>query len=256
NELLIHRINELREKHSSAGEKGKDDKPDKPAKGENEPEEEITENVPEENQLPPVADNNQESNENKGENENKQKEQEPENKGLMPADATVADQKIKYPNDIDLLNTCREKCEEIIDILYPESGLEKNPRTHRQKAGKLYPGIAKKKNRTAKVIRRAIKQQLNFVGRDIRIISSLPDRYEKMPLDNRYRQQREMYSEDKRSCDDRIVNIFQPYVRPVVRGKSGRRAESGSKVNISLIDGMVMVSKIYSVPQKPDKKPA
>ena len=39
NELLIHRINELREKHSSAREKGKDDKTDKPAKGENEPEE-------------------------------------------------------------------------------------------------------------------------------------------------------------------------------------------------------------------------
>ncbi|MEI7485750.1 MAG: transposase [Ignavibacteriota bacterium] len=177
NELLIHRINELRTRHGSKKEDNTDDDPKGKAitsgTGEKQSEEVIIGKTTEPD--------DQECEENTGENESKQKE--PENKGLMLVDATVAEQKIKYPNDIDLLNTSREKCEEIIDILYPESGLEKKPRTHRQKAGKLYLRIAKKKNRTAKVIRRAIKQQLNFVGRDIRIISSLPDRYEMMPLE-------------------------------------------------------------------------
>ena len=43
----------------------------------------------------------------------------------MPADAAVAEQKIKFPGKTDLLNTCRKKCEEITDRLYPESGPEK-----------------------------------------------------------------------------------------------------------------------------------
>ena len=34
-----------------------------------------------------------------------------------------------------------------------------------------------------------------------------------------YEQQREMYQSKSRRCDDRIVSISQPYVRPIIRGK-------------------------------------
>jgi len=52
-------------------------------------------------------------------------------------------------------------------------------------------------------------------------------------------QQREMYQNDSDRCDDRIVSISQPHVRPIVRGKQGKRTEFGSKIGLSLMDGFV-----------------
>jgi transposase, IS5 family len=57
------------------------------------------------------------------------------NKGDLKLDATVADQKIKYPNDVDLLNTGRQETDRMIDMLC--TGLEvKRPRTYRRRARK------------------------------------------------------------------------------------------------------------------------
>ena len=35
------------------------------------------------------------------------------------------------------------------------------------------------------------------------------------------------------SCPNRIVNIYQPYVKPIVRGKDKTNVEFGDKMNIS-----------------------
>jgi hypothetical protein len=42
----------------------------------------------------------------------------PMNQGKLQIDATVADQKIKYPTDVGLLNRSREESERLIDIIY------------------------------------------------------------------------------------------------------------------------------------------
>jgi hypothetical protein len=60
-----------------------------------------------------------------------------------------------------------------------------------------------------------------------------------------YDQQKEMY--DKRSwrCDDRIVSISQPQVRPIVRGKAGKSVEFGAKISASLsADGLARADAI------------
>lgn len=49
-----------------------------------------------------------------------------------------------------------------------------------------------------------------------------------------YAQQWEMYRTGSRRCDDRIVSISQPYVRPIVRGKLDRPVEFGAKLSVSL----------------------
>lgn len=49
-----------------------------------------------------------------------------------------------------------------------------------------------------------------------------------------YEQQREMYQNKTRRCDDRIVSISQPYVRPIVRGKLDKPVEFGAKLSVSL----------------------
>lgn len=47
------------------------------------------------------------------------------------------------------------------------------------------------------------------------------------------------------SVADRIVSISQPHVRPIVRGKAGKRVEFGSKISIShQKDGYVSLDKL------------
>ena len=41
----------------------------------------------------------------------------------------------------------------------------------------------------------------------------------------------------------RIVSIFQPHVRPIVRGKAGSKVEFGAKVSFSVVDGFTRVEK-------------
>lgn len=53
-----------------------------------------------------------------------------------------------------------------------------------------------------------------------------------------------MYENYSHSISDRIVNIYQPHVRPIVRGKVRTSVEFGAKVSISLIDGFSFVDRI------------
>ncbi len=53
-----------------------------------------------------------------------------------------------------------------------------------------------------------------------------------------------MYKDKSRRCDDRIVSIHQPHVRPIVRGKASHKVEFGSKINVSMVDGIAMVDHI------------
>ncbi len=45
-----------------------------------------------------------------------------------------------------------------------------------------------------------------------------------------------MYHTKTRRCDDRIVSISQPYVRPILRGKQNKPVEFGAKLSVSLDD--------------------
>jgi IS5 family transposase len=67
----------------------------------------------------------------------------PENQGKMLVDATVCEQAIRYPTDINLLNEGREISEGLIDDLYALSDLSKKPRTYRQNARRDYLKIVK-----------------------------------------------------------------------------------------------------------------
>ena len=172
--------------------------------------------------------------------------------GKLILDATVAPQAIRYPTDLNLLNEARERTEQIIDGLYPHTDLNKKPRTYRQVARRAYLSIVKQKRPGAKRLRRGIRQQLQFLRRNLGHISRLqahfPTRPEgKLPLpgwlqdrysviQHLYQQQRGMYQNRTRRCDDRIVSLSQPYVRPIVRGKVNKPVEFGAKLSVSLTD--------------------
>jgi transposase, IS5 family len=64
----------------------------------------------------------------------------------------------------------------------------------------------------------------------------LPAKYQRRYwiLQEIYRQQQQMYDNKSRRCDDRIVSISQPHIRPIVRGKSGKKVEFGPKLGVGL----------------------
>lgn len=54
-----------------------------------------------------------------------------------------------------------------------------------------------------------------------------------------------MYQNKVHSVQDRIVSISQPYIRPIVRGKSSATVEFGAKMDISLDEtGMARIEKM------------
>ena len=53
-----------------------------------------------------------------------------------------------------------------------------------------------------------------------------------------------MYDERKKSCDQRIVSIHQPYVRPIKRGKARADTEFGPKISIAMVNGYADVTRL------------
>lgn len=56
-----------------------------------------------------------------------------------------------------------------------------------------------------------------------------------------YRQQLQMYRQHSQRIDDRIVSISQPHVRPIIRGKVGKKVGFGAKLSVSCTGNMVFV---------------
>lgn len=52
-------------------------------------------------------------------------------------------------------------------------------------------------------------------------------------IQHEFDQQMYNYQNKVHSCGDRIVNIYQPHVRSMVRGKDRANVEIGSKINIA-----------------------
>lgn len=182
------------------------------------------------------------------------------NKGKLLMDATVAPQNITYPTDLKLLNAAREKSEEIIDKLYrKEIHGEEKVRTYRTVARKDFLNSARKKSKGNKEIYKANGSQLRYLNRNLSHIAVLIKGYEdkEIALDLKqrdwdylevlelvYQQQNKMHTEKSHKIENRIVNIHQPYVRPIVRGKEGKKVEFGSKMQVSLVNGFAFIDKL------------
>ena len=180
----------------------------------------------------------------------------PSNKDRLITDATVAPQNITYPTDLKLLNAAREKSEELIDLLYNclLHG-DTKPRTYRAIARKYFLNTAKKKGKTKKEIYKANGRQLRFLKRNLAHIEMLLKAYVIFPLKPReqkylmvlhtvYEQQEQMHRTRSNRIDDRIVNIHQPHVRPIVRGKEKAKVEFGAKLQVSIVKGFTFIDHL------------
>ncbi|MCW3108747.1 MAG: transposase family protein [Segetibacter sp.] len=59
-----------------------------------------------------------------------------------------------------------------------------------------------------------------------------------------YEQQKLMYDHKTHSIEHRIVSIHQPHVRPIVRGKTNTYVEFGSKIQVSIINGITFLEDL------------
>ena len=202
-----------------------------------------------------------EANRNDEDDDESGQDQQRENKGTLIIDATVAGQKMAYPTDFNMLNQVRESSEKIIDELHKLTKYKVKPRTYRVNARKHYLAVAKRKRLSAKGRHRAIKAQLNFIKRNFKTIEAHLDEIAKkqetlrIPLSRFwlkrywviqqvYAQQLQMHKSGENRCDDRIVSLSQPHIRPIIRGKKGKKVEFGAKIGFRLCNGYSTVDTI------------
>jgi len=98
------------------------------------------------------------------------------------------------------------------------------------------------------------RQKESPAGKQTALLDSLPGRAIPLPyrllrqywiIRHLYTQQDSMYKNKTRRCDDRLVSISQPYVRPIIRGKLNKPVEFGAKLSVSLTgDGIACVDAL------------
>ena len=132
----------------------------------------------------------------------------------------------------------------MIDTLHIKG--EVKPRTYRKRAHRDYLTLVRNRKPTAKKIRKAIGKQLGYLARNLGHIDTMltcgktlsPRQLERLAvIQNVYEQQKYMYDNRCHSVPNRIVSLSQPFLRPIVRGKSKAPVEFGAKLDISVVNG-------------------
>jgi hypothetical protein len=173
----------------------------------------------------------------------------------MYVDASVIPVDMAYPSDATLL----EKGRRYLVRFVKDAGrkLGRGFRTYSRTAQKVFVSFSKKRHKTKRCIRKAVKAGLQFVRRNLRQAQVAIDELRKaghgIPRSVRkriqviaemYGQQREMYRTKTHTIAKRIVSIARPHIRPIVRGKAGKDVEFGPKVSLAYVDGYCFCDSI------------
>lgn len=178
-----------------------------------------------------------------------------ENRGKLVLDATAAPADVRYPTDLSLLNECRENVEKLIDGIWDATRKIGHKTSYsRKKARDQYLKLAKQRKPRRKAIKQAVAQQLGYVERSLsdidRLLAEIPQdvlsarQKERLEVIRQVAaQQREHADNPGKSIPDRIVNLRQPHVRPIIRGKAGCPVEFGQKLAFSVVDGFTFIDE-------------
>ena len=155
--------------------------------------------------------------------------------GVLKIDATCADAEVRYPVDVDIIDDGCSVMDRFIRRICKHAGISV-PYTYYGKARNAYRYLVKMKKKGGKLVKETIGQMLSCLHRDILTLIDLTAgefryRLECLRKDQRrvldatmkmYFQQEQMFRTGEHSCKDRMISIFQPHVRPIVRGKANR----------------------------------
>lgn len=172
----------------------------------------------------------------------------------LKADATCADAELRYPTDIDLIEDGSGYIDRMLDKVCGIKKIRKPSTTERNRIRAIYLNVIKRKHKGAKLIKDAIARMLPLLYRDILTLLNLigvdDDTYARLNRTQKrtiqavidmYHQQEEMLRMGVHSCENRIVSIHQPHIRPMVRGKAKAKVEFGAKIGVSIVNGFSFI---------------
>jgi hypothetical protein len=184
---------------------------------------------------------------------------EPLNRGTLVMDASCAPADIAYPTDLELCDKARKWTEVILDHFWKlygsVNGKNEKPRTYREVARRRFLKLNKRRRKSAKKIRKELRYQLGCIKRNLGYIEAYEltygtDRLFRIECDRLdtikkfYPQQKEMFDNKSHSVADRIVSLSQPWIRPIVRGKTKSPTEFGAKISISVVNGYTFIDRL------------
>lgn len=168
----------------------------------------------------------------------------------IKVDATCADAEIRYPTDIDLIEDGSRYIDRMTDKVCGIREIRKPATVKRNRIRMIYLNVIKRKHKGPKLIKDALSRMLPLLYRDILTLLNLigvdNETYGRFNCTQKrtiqavidmYHQQQEMLRQGKHTCENRIVSIHQPHVRPIVRGKAKSKVEFGAKIGVSIVDG-------------------
>ena len=96
------------------------------------------------------------------------------NKGKLILDASVAPSDIRYPTDLSLLNECRENTEKMIDHIWDKTERNGHKTSYKRNiARKRYLTVSKQRKPRKKQVRQAIREQLEYVEKNLETLGSI-----------------------------------------------------------------------------------
>ena len=172
----------------------------------------------------------------------------------LKADATCADAEVRYPTDIDLVGDGSKYIDRLIDKVCGIKKVRKPAGVGRNRIRAIYLNVIKRRQKGPKLIKDALTRMLPLLYRDILTLLNLIgvddetygrfNRTQKRTMQaviDMYHQQEEMLHLGTHTCENRIVSIRQPHVRPIVRGKAKAKVEFGAKIGVSIVDGFSFI---------------
>jgi hypothetical protein len=170
-------------------------------------------------------------------------------KNVSMQDATVYESYIKFPTDVKLLWDCVEWVRAQITSLCARHRLPV-PRSKYKEQRIKQLSFSKQRKKTHKQERRRRAALLYLLAKVLRQLQSIlnlgasvveginPRVFERL-RDVRciLQQQRYHYEQPEKPVPNRIVSLYKPYLRPIVRGKENKPVEFGAKVNQLQVGG-------------------
>lgn len=168
-------------------------------------------------------------------------------------DATCANAEVRYPVDVDIIHDGCKVVDRYIHIIC--KALKVNDQCSSYKdASRAYLVLVKMKKKGGELVRQTKFYMLNCLNKELWLIvelfvnhngsKSLLANHEQHTLNaifEMYAQQQEMLSNGTHTCANRIVSIFQPHIRPIVRGKAKAKVEFSAKIGVSIYNGYSFV---------------
>jgi IS5 family transposase len=170
-------------------------------------------------------------------------------KGVLKMDATCANAEVRYPVDVDIIHDGCKVVDRYIHSICKALNIS-DQRTSYKNARRAYLILVKMKKKGGRLVRLTKSYMLSCLDKELKQIvelfvnytgsKALLAKYEQHILNatfDMYVQQLEMLTNGTHTCANRIISIFQPHIRPIVRGKAKAKVEFGAKIGVSIYEG-------------------